>query len=88
MDQESRFEHWWASLWKRPMDQKKKPELAEVNIKALKSGYYFGETAELFPSRYRVPPARHEAVTYRRVSGNGAIANGTYFTPTIRRFIN
>ncbi len=26
MDQESRFEHWWASLWKRPMDQKKKPE--------------------------------------------------------------
>jgi hypothetical protein len=26
MDHESRFEHWWASLWKRPMDQKKKPE--------------------------------------------------------------
>jgi hypothetical protein len=26
MDEESRFEHWWASLWKRPMDQKKKPE--------------------------------------------------------------
>jgi len=25
-DEESRFEHWWASLWKRPMDQKKKPE--------------------------------------------------------------
>ena len=26
MDEESRFEHWWASMWKRPMDQKKKPE--------------------------------------------------------------
>ena len=26
MDEESRFEHWWASLWKRPMDQKKKAE--------------------------------------------------------------
>ncbi len=26
MDEESRFEHWWASLWKRPMDEKKKPE--------------------------------------------------------------
>ena len=26
MDQESRFESWWASLWKRPMEQKKKPE--------------------------------------------------------------
>jgi hypothetical protein len=26
MDEESRLEQWWASLWKRPMDQKKKPE--------------------------------------------------------------
>jgi hypothetical protein len=26
MDQESRFEQWWASLWKKPIDQRKKPE--------------------------------------------------------------
>jgi actin-related protein len=26
MDEENRLEHWWASLWKRSMDQKKKPE--------------------------------------------------------------
>jgi hypothetical protein len=26
IDEESRLEHWWASIWKRPMDQKKKPE--------------------------------------------------------------
>jgi hypothetical protein len=26
MDEEGRFGQWWASLWKRPMDQKKKPE--------------------------------------------------------------
>lgn len=26
MDQETRFESWWASLWKKPVDQRKKPE--------------------------------------------------------------
>jgi hypothetical protein len=36
--------------------EKKKPEIAEINIKALKAGYYFGETAELFSVRYKVPP--------------------------------
>ena len=25
MDQESKFEQWWASLWKKPVDQRKKP---------------------------------------------------------------
>ena len=75
-------------LYDRPMDatiehltrtfaeKKNRPELAEVNIKALESGYFFGETAELFPSRYRVPPAAKEPGTYRRISGNEATVLG------------
>lgn len=56
--------------------KKGNPELAEVNIKALKSGYYFGETTEVFAERYTVAPAKHEAGLYRQVSGNGATALG------------
>lgn len=26
MEQESKFEQWWASIWKKPVDQKKRPE--------------------------------------------------------------
>jgi 2-oxoglutarate ferredoxin oxidoreductase subunit alpha len=75
-------------LFDRPMDhtinwltqtfaeKKKKPEIADINIKALKAGYYLGETAELFSVRYNVAPAAHPPGTYRRVSGNGAIGLG------------
>lgn len=75
-------------LYERPLDAtvryfedvfgKKKagPEIANLNVRALKAGYYFGETAELFPSRYRVPPAAHAPGTYRRISGNEATELG------------
>lgn len=56
--------------------KKNKPELAAINIRALEAGYYFGETAEVFPSRYRVPPAKQEKGTYRRISGNEATVLG------------
>ncbi|MCH7573187.1 MAG: 2-oxoacid:acceptor oxidoreductase family protein, partial [Planctomycetes bacterium] len=39
-------------------ETKQKPEIAAINVKALKAGYYFGETAELFPVRYHVAPAK------------------------------
>ncbi|MCZ6837098.1 MAG: 2-oxoacid:acceptor oxidoreductase subunit alpha [Planctomycetota bacterium] len=55
---------------------KNKPEVAEINIKALKSGYYFGETAELFPVRYRVAPAKLKKGKYRKISGSEATALG------------
>jgi 2-oxoglutarate ferredoxin oxidoreductase subunit alpha len=55
---------------------KKKPEVAEINVKALKAGYYFGETAELFPVRYQVAPAQQPAGRYRRISGNEATVIG------------
>lgn len=75
-------------LYDRPLDttiewlnkyfggRKGNPQLAEINIKALKAGYFFGETAELFPVRYQVPAAKHTPGLYRRVSGNHALALG------------
>jgi len=53
-----------------------KPTLADANIKALKAGYYYGDTAEIFPARYVVPPAEIRPGRYRRVSGNEAMALG------------
>lgn len=53
-----------------------KPSVADANAKALKAGYYFGETAEMFPVCYLVPPAKIKAGRYRRVSGNEATALG------------
>jgi 2-oxoglutarate ferredoxin oxidoreductase subunit alpha len=53
-----------------------RPALAEANIKALKAGYYFGETAEIFTTRYRVEPAQLPKGTYRNVSGNLATSLG------------
>jgi 2-oxoglutarate ferredoxin oxidoreductase subunit alpha len=55
---------------------KGRPEVAEINVKALKAGYYFGETAELFPVRYQVAPAKQTAGTYRQISGIEAMALG------------
>ncbi len=56
--------------------QKNQPQIAEINTKALKAGYYFGETAELFPVRYHVAPAKLRPGKYRRISGNEATAIG------------
>ena len=55
---------------------KGKPQIAELNSRAIKAGYYFGETAELFPARYQVAPATLEAGEYRRISGNEALVLG------------
>ena len=55
---------------------KGKPQIAELNSRAIKAGYYFGETAELFPARYQVAPATLESGEYRRISGNEALVLG------------
>ncbi|MCK4873454.1 MAG: 2-oxoacid:acceptor oxidoreductase subunit alpha [Phycisphaerales bacterium] len=57
-------------------EKKKKPRVAEMNVAALKAGYFFGETAELFPVRYRVSRAKQEPGTYRKIAGNQATALG------------
>jgi 2-oxoglutarate/2-oxoacid ferredoxin oxidoreductase subunit alpha len=52
----------------------KKPALAQGNIAALKAGHAFGETAEL--SAFEVKPAVLAPGTYRRITGNQALAFG------------
>jgi 2-oxoglutarate ferredoxin oxidoreductase subunit alpha len=52
----------------------RKPELARANVAALKAGHAFGETAEL--SAFEVKPATLAPGTYRRVTGNQALAYG------------
>ncbi|MCH2132137.1 MAG: 2-oxoacid:acceptor oxidoreductase subunit alpha [Phycisphaerales bacterium] len=57
-------------------DKKGLPEVAAINVRALKAGYHFGETAEMFPSRYTVGPAPLEPGLYRKISGNEALVIG------------
>lgn len=55
---------------------KSHPPVVAQNQKALKTGYYYAETAEMFPSQYIVEPAKIEAGTYREITGNAATAMG------------
>ncbi len=55
---------------------KKRPEVVEANIRALRAGYNFGNTTETFQVRYRIKQASLPKGTYRRVNGNEAIAFG------------
>jgi 2-oxoglutarate ferredoxin oxidoreductase subunit alpha len=73
-------------LYGRPLDatlhfidkkfSKKLPAVAQANTLALKAGYHFGETAELFHEQYHVPKARLAPGRYRKMTGNEAIALG------------
>jgi 2-oxoglutarate ferredoxin oxidoreductase subunit alpha len=55
---------------------KKAPALADANARVLRAGFDFGETTELLPQSYQVPPARLAPGTYRKITGNQAIALG------------
>ncbi|MCC7192361.1 MAG: 2-oxoacid:acceptor oxidoreductase subunit alpha [Phycisphaeraceae bacterium] len=75
-------------LYDRPLDttigyledyfgkKKKLPQVASANVTALRAGYYFGETAEIFPVRYTVAKAPITPGRYRKITGNEAIAMG------------
>jgi 2-oxoglutarate ferredoxin oxidoreductase subunit alpha len=54
----------------------KRPVIAEANKRALKAGYAFGETTEIFHTHYRVAPAHLAPGTYRNITGNEATALG------------
>ena len=54
----------------------KKPEFGEANVKVFKAGYHYGETAEVFQTQYKVPPARFTPGMYRNITGNEAMALG------------
>jgi 2-oxoglutarate/2-oxoacid ferredoxin oxidoreductase subunit alpha len=53
-----------------------RPAIAEANIRALKAGYHFGETTELFTHAYEVKPAAFAPGRYRNINGNTALAYG------------
>ncbi len=54
----------------------KRPVIVEANKRALRAGYAFGETTEMFHNRYIVPPASLAPGTYRQITGNEAAALG------------
>jgi len=53
-----------------------KPQLYDANVAAFKAGYNFGETTELFATRFEVKPAPAEPGVYRNISGAAALAWG------------
>ena len=76
---------WCYWLYGRPLEPTleyinekfgKKPAVAMANTLALKAGYHYGETTELFNEQYQVPKAKLAPGTYRKITGNEAIAIG------------
>ncbi|CAM2008431.1 2-oxoacid:acceptor oxidoreductase subunit alpha [Acanthopleuribacter pedis] len=72
-------------LYDRPLEQSlgwidkkfgKLPDIQEANKLALKAGYNFADTAEIFSDTYQVPKARLQQGTYRGITGNQALAMG------------
>ncbi len=55
---------------------KKNPAIAEANVLAIRAGYNFANTIELFTQSYRVRKAKFDPGTYRNISGNVAAALG------------
>lgn len=52
------------------------PEIIEANTRVLKAGYAYGETTEIFTTRYEVEPAQLPPGKYRSITGNEATAWG------------
>jgi 2-oxoglutarate/2-oxoacid ferredoxin oxidoreductase subunit alpha len=72
-------------LYDRPLDNTlewikakfgKSPELAKANEIALRTGYNFADTTELFTTHYTVKKARIKPGKYRKMTGNEATALG------------
>ncbi len=53
-----------------------RPVVAQANARALKAGYAYGETTEMFHTTYRVPRARLAPGLYRNITGNEATGLG------------
>jgi 2-oxoglutarate ferredoxin oxidoreductase subunit alpha len=73
-------------MYNRPLDQSmryirerfgaKDQEMAEANLRVLKAGYNYGDTTEIFTTRYDVKPAKLAPGKYRNIMGNTATALG------------
>lgn len=55
----------------------KTPDILNANLTALKTGWNYGDTTEVFTTRYHIAKAKLPAGTYRSISGNQALAIGT-----------
>ena len=72
-------------LYQRPVESanryiesrfKKNQPVLDANLKALKAGWNYGETTEMFASSYVVPKAQISPGFYRNITGNSATAMG------------
>jgi 2-oxoglutarate/2-oxoacid ferredoxin oxidoreductase subunit alpha len=73
-------------MYNRPIDQSvrfiqekfgaKDAEIATANLRVLQAGYNYGDTTEIFTTRYDVLPAKLAPGTYRNIMGNVATALG------------
>ena len=72
-------------MYSRPIDASeafirekfaRKPDIAEINVLALRAGWNYGETTEAFATVYEVAPAKLAPGEYRQISGNTALAYG------------
>jgi 2-oxoglutarate ferredoxin oxidoreductase subunit alpha len=55
----------------------------EANTRTLKAGFNYGETTEALPVHFRVPKAKIPPGTYRKITGNEAIALGLASAATL-----
>lgn len=55
---------------------KSKPAIVEANVRALNAGYNYGNTVEIFTSRYTVEKASLPPGKYRNINGNYATSLG------------
>lgn len=73
-------------MYNRPLDfsikfiqekfGEKDPQIAEANLRVLQAGYNYGDTVEVFTTRYEVKPAKLPPGKYRNIMGNVATALG------------
>lgn len=72
-------------MYDRPMDltltwlEKKfgaKPDVLDANMKVLKAGYFYGETAEIIGTQYKIGRAEMSPGIYRKITGNEALSLG------------
>ena len=54
----------------------RKPDIAEANVLAFRTGWNYGETTEAFATTYEVAPAAFPPGDYRQITGNLALAYG------------
>ena len=54
----------------------KKPNIRDANLKALQSGWNYGQMNEKFTTQYKIKPAKLQPGIYRNITGNEAVAIG------------